>query len=161
MPTSGSSTSESSATPAALGPGMGATTRPLSMPGTTSTASADSQARGLQATGTSSIQPPSLGPTTAYPIRPTQGQTGALAARWDAQERVTTQRPPVSALGNESVKVEVSCVISKVSSGFIKTSRTFYVLLTSPQKWQVEREYKDIMAFRELLCKRFPGYAVH
>jgi len=79
---------------------------------------------------------------------------------YDIPESLITKCSPVSMLGGDLVKIEVVEVIPRVSKGLFKSAQNLYVFNTSPYNWKVEREYKNMILYREIIRKQFPGEVV-
>lgn len=79
---------------------------------------------------------------------------------YDIPESLITKRSPVSMLGGDLVKIEVTEVIPRLSKGLFKSAQNLYVFNTSPYNWKVQREYKDMILYREIIRKQFPGEVV-
>eukprot|EP00826_Nyctotherus_ovalis_P008439 TRINITY_DN12186_c0_g4_i9.p1 TRINITY_DN12186_c0_g4~~TRINITY_DN12186_c0_g4_i9.p1 ORF type:complete len:170 (-),score=33.57 TRINITY_DN12186_c0_g4_i9:1343-1852(-) len=76
---------------------------------------------------------------------------------YDLPELVQTKRSPVAMLSSDLVNIKVAKASFNVLGGIFKTNRNQFIIETSPYGWTVAREYKDLVQYRELVCRQFPG----
>ena len=76
---------------------------------------------------------------------------------YDFPEFITTKRSPVSMLSGDLVKIKVVDFFSKKSKGLLSYTRNFCVIETEPYDWKVQRDCNDLIEYRELIMKQFPG----
>lgn len=76
---------------------------------------------------------------------------------YDIPESIVTKRSPVSMLNSDLVKINIVEVIPKVSKSIFKSAQNAYVVNTIPYGWKVQREYKDLVFYRDAIHKQFPG----
>lgn len=91
---------------------------------------------------------------------PPQPSHVPTASVYDVPDSLITKCSPVSMLGGELVKVQVVEVVPRVSKGIFKSAQNLYLLNTAPYNWKVEREYKDLGVYRDMVRRQFPGEVV-
>lgn len=94
-------------------------------------------------------------------VEPASNESVATFLPVENNEIVTTKKSRESPLISPSVQIKVLDATSKLTGGLFNTTHNFYIIETQPYGWKVEREYKQIITFREILQKQFPGNIVN